>query len=240
MKCFFFFPSKRNYKTYNEIREELLCRNSEKVNIAIIDSGIEKEYLKSCTNCIDFTGDKIKYDQTGHGTKMYEIIHSTNYGIAPLTNISILKVTNSKGNTDIYNVICAVKWCEENDINIISFSMATSNDNKTLHKELKNAYEAGIHIFSSVSNTSCYVSYPAAYDEVIGVYSGNKQPSYDKHHYFFVSLDRYEIGETVSGNSPATAFCAAVASYYLSNSNEKNKKVSNVTLINKIQGVLEG
>lgn len=234
----FFTPTKEP-KTYSQIRGELLNKKSEKVNIAIIDSGIEKSYLRNCADYVDFTKDEIKYDQTGHGTKMYEIIHSTKYGIAPYANISILKVTSSAGETDISNVVRAVKWCEKNDINIISFSMATSNDNKALHKELNNAHKSGIHIFSAVSNTSCYISYPAAYDEVIGIYSGNKQSFYDEQHYFFVSLDKYAIDETISGNSPATAFCAAAASYYLSNSNDKNKKISNDTLMHKIQGVLQ-
>lgn len=238
-KVFLFSNQKQIFKTYKEVREELLCRNTEKVSIAIIDSGIEKKYLSSCTKCIDFTGEKIKYDYTGHGTKMYEIIQSPKYGIAPYTNVYILRVTNSAGNTEVSNVIRAIKWCVENDINIISFSMATSDDNKILHKELEDAYKSGIHIFSAVSNTSCYVSYPAAYDEVIGVYSGKKQKFYDNYHYFFVSLDKYEISENVSGNSPATAFCAAIAAYYLSNSNDRNKNISNTTLLEKIRGVLE-
>lgn len=41
-KVLLFSKQKQIFKTYKEVREELLCRNTEKVSIAIIDSGIEK------------------------------------------------------------------------------------------------------------------------------------------------------------------------------------------------------
>lgn len=36
---------------------------------------------------------------------MYEIIHSAKFGIAPYTNVYILRVTNSVGDTELSNVI---------------------------------------------------------------------------------------------------------------------------------------
>lgn len=219
---------------YENIRQNMLKKESSNVRIAIIDSGISVEYIDECESFKDFTSDNNIIDKTGHGTSMYEIIHSKKWGIAPNVRISILKVTTSNGKTSFDDVIKALKWCENNNVNIVSMSLATSQNNKDMYSEIKKMSNLGIHIFSAVSNTSGYLSYPDEYKEVIGIYAWQTFDFYDKADYYFLPVNDFIIHEKVRGNSAATAFCAAMASYHLTESNEANKEISNLELFEYI------
>lgn len=219
---------------YESIKQNMRKKASKNVRIAIVDSGISEEYIDECESLKDFTLDNDIIDKSGHGTKMYEIIHSREWGIAPNTKISILKVTSSNGETSFDDVLKALKWCENNNINIVSMSLATSQNNKKLHSEIEKLSNLGVHIFSSVSNTSGYLSYPAEYKEVIGVYALGKLKFFDKANYYYLPFNDFTISENVKGNSAATAFCVAMASYHLTEDNEKNKDISNVELFEYI------
>lgn len=87
----------------------------------------------------------------------------------------MIKVIPNDGQTNISDLTKAIKWCENNKINIISISLSTTNDDNNMHKEIKKATNMGIHIFAAVANDSFFTSYPAAYKEVIGVYSWKKK-----------------------------------------------------------------
>ena len=233
-----YFNINKSKIDYQRIRNTMLDKSSEQVMVAIIDSGVNEKYVNECDNLIDFTSDNDILDKTGHGTIMYEIIHSSEWGIAPSSKVSILKVTAKNGKTDIEDVIEALKWCGQNSVNIISMSLSTSKNYESLHEELTQLSEMGIHIFASVSNSSCYVSYPAAYEEVIGVYAWRELPFFKENNYCYIPLNEYTVSETVSGNSAANALAVAVASYYLTDDNDVNKNVSNIELYEKILEVM--
>lgn len=224
---------------YESIRQNMLRKTSKNVRIAIVDSGISEEYIDECESLKNFTSDNDIIDKSGHGTKMYEVIHSKEWGIAPNTKIAILKVTSSNGETSFDDVLEALKWCENNNVNIVSMSLATSQNNKKLHSEIEKLSSLGVHIFSSVSNTSGYLSYPAEYKEVIGVYAWRKLNFFDKADYYYLPINDFTVSENIKGNSAATAFCVAMASYHLTEDNEKNKDISNVELFEYILEEIE-
>ncbi len=162
------------------------------VCIAIIDSGISKKNASTVDKNINFTTLDNEYDQNGHGTYMYKIIHG-DIGIAKNAKIYILKVTDKDCKASNSNIVNAVNWCTDNDVQIISMSLSTSKNNAEIHNAIIRAFKKGIHIFASVANDSCFQSYPASYNEVIGVYSWRKKDSFDRLNYLYCPVNEFYI-----------------------------------------------
>ncbi len=209
------------------------------VSIAIIDSGISEKYANDVNKNINFSTSNNPYDENGHGTNMFRIIHDQEIGIARNAKIYILKTADKNCNSKISNVVDAVNWCTQNDVQIISMSLSTSKNESELHKALIQAHKNGVHIFVSVANDSCFQSYPASYDEVIGVYSWRKKDSYKNFDYVYCPVNEFCVDkkhkEVISGNSPATAFVAGLTSHFLEESNKKKKKMRKEDITKKLQ-----
>lgn len=220
--------------SYDRLIEKVRESQNE-CNIAIIDDGLCQKYQKECVNCINLTNDSTMETKSNHGNIMYEIVHSMNYGFATKSNVSMIKVIPNDGQTNISDLTKAIKWCENNKINIISISLSTTKDDNNMHKEIKKATNMGIHIFAAVANDSFFTSYPAAYKEVIGVYSWKKKKNFNEKKYCYVPINKYYASQILQGNSCATACAAAVSSCFLTDKNVTNKTISNASLILKIQ-----
>ena len=96
----------------------------EKVKVAIIDDGINNEFLfEKAVNYSyengEIVSDGIKCNKISHGTKCAKIFesyarHYILYGI---------KILNSNRETNIQSLLCALEWCKKNDIKLISLSL---------------------------------------------------------------------------------------------------------------------
>ena len=158
------------------------------VKIAIMDSGVDYEHpdligrfdtdLKGC----DFVnGDDDPMDDNGHGTHVAGTVAAEDngvgvVGVAPEANLYALKVLNEKGIGDFSDVILALQWCEENDIQVTNNSYGSSGDpGDTLKAAFDNSASAGVLHVASAGNSGNppargdNVGYPAAYDSVIAV-----------------------------------------------------------------------
>jgi len=176
--------------TWTKISEKELS----KIKIALIDSGIDNEHEdlqgSICTgyNFIDNSFDT--QDNFGHGTRIAGIIaaqKNNNIGVAGIASgvqIVPLKVMDSKGRASIKNVIRAIEWCVNNNIDIINLSigyhksiedLVTNNNVEYYEREkavIEKALESGISIVSSVgNNTNGPMNYPACLNGVISVAS---------------------------------------------------------------------
>lgn len=122
-------------------------------------------------------------------------------------------------------MIKAIEWCIENNIDLINISVATKNNSTELHNIIKKATEKGIFIIASYSNdqSESSNSYPADYEETIGVRATNKtRISYvDKCVYIPTLFVGKDIG---TENSYATAVCTAIFARIL------EKKDNNIDL----------
>lgn len=206
------------------------------VCIAIIDSGINKKNASTVSKNINFTELDNEYDQNGHGTYMYKIIHG-NMGIAKNAKIYMLKVADKDCKASSRNIVNAVNWCIDNDVQIISMSLSTSKNSTQLHDAIIKAYKKGIRIFASVANDSCFQSYPASYNEVIGVYSWRKKDSYNSYDYLYCPINEFYIDSNnkINGNSPATAFMAGLASHLLEKGHSNRKAISKNELVKELK-----
>ena len=129
------------------------------INIAILDTGC---------NPHDFFADKnIEYieDDNGHGTQLNGIVSA----IAPFSHIINFKVADKNGQSNEKYVIDAIKKCIQLKVDIILIAMGGKEDNKELHKIIKEAYKSKIIIICASGNSRKYEHYPATYKECISV-----------------------------------------------------------------------
>lgn len=111
------------------------------VNVCIIDSGIflHQDFDKRIIYFKDFTNNNSTfiYDDNGHGTHVCGIVAgngiSSNYkymGIAPNSNLIILKVLDQKGNGNLEDLLNAIEWVYLNhkkyNIRIVNLSISIS------------------------------------------------------------------------------------------------------------------
>lgn len=149
-----------------------------KVKVAVIDSGIEL-YHEAFKNshvsgtriikrgcCLEKNEDI--YDTSGHGTACASMIVSE----CPYVDIVSIGILDGNGKSNLAALEFALESLINSDVSIINMSLAFNIlvDQK-LYRILKKLSEQNVTIIASMSNEG-NVSYPAAYDNVIGVRAG--------------------------------------------------------------------
>lgn len=158
------------------------------VKVAVIDSGCDithKDLQKRIIGGKNFTeednGNINKYqDYNGHGTHVCGTIAASrdNYGVvgvAPDTQLLILKALDKNGAGTMKGIIDAINFAINQKVDIISMSLGTSVDIPELHQVIKKAVDSNILVVCAAGNegdsraTTDEFSYPAGYNEVISV-----------------------------------------------------------------------
>ena len=118
-------------------------------------------------------------DDNGHGTKMASIL-SANLngqglaGIAPGIELYSVKVLDQNGVGRYSNVLNAVEWAIDNDIQIITMSFGGVEYSQILREAINRAVNNNILVVAAAGNGgSNGVYYPAAFSEVIAVASSD-------------------------------------------------------------------
>ena len=140
------------------------------VDVVIIDSGCgyyqNNHVLGGVSLCCNKESDY--YDGVGHGSAVINIILNQN----PNSTFFIIKVTDSYESFSYQTLCRAFDYILQNGIcpKIINVSLGTAVlDNYTeLHERIVKLYENNVLIISAYSNEGL-ITYPAAFDEVIGV-----------------------------------------------------------------------
>lgn len=186
------------------------------VKIGVIDSGCYahselKGNLLKGWNFLENNRDTD--DNVGHGTHVSGIIaaemnESGVIGVAPKAKIVPLKCFDKVLPTyieDIYDAICAA--VDTYDCKIINMSWGQGEDNEFLKEAITYAHEKGVILVAAVGNYSgTALYYPAAYDEVIGVGSVNKEKNRSYFSQYNQSVTVMAPGETVKGLSIGGGF----------------------------------
>lgn len=145
------------------------------VKIAIIDDGVNditnKLIVAGGYNCrTKINGDYS--DTSGHGTAIASIIASKEFGIAPECEIYSIKVGLGIDMETISLVIDGIRWCINNNINIINMSFGFSSlKSDEFEKICIEASTKGIILFAAAGNNvlSQGLSIPANYNSVISI-----------------------------------------------------------------------
>jgi hypothetical protein len=146
------------------------------VKVAIFDSGIVTDSPElNVAGGISFVpSEPYLDDENGHGTHVASILAAKNngiglLGIAPAIELYSVKVLDKTGVGSYSQVIQAINWAIENNIDIVAMSFAGDQYSRALEEAMQLAYENGILLVASVGNGASKVRYPAKYSPVIGV-----------------------------------------------------------------------
>jgi len=185
------------------------------VKVAVIDSGIDYNHPDLRDNYCegyDFVNkDEDPMDDNSHGTHVAGTIAASDnaegvVGVAPEADLYALKVLDASGSGDYSDVIAAVQWCVENDIQVTNNSYgSTEYPGDTVKRAFDDAYYAyGILHVAAAGNSGNFrgtgdnVIYPALWDSLIAVAATDSK---DKRAYF-------------SSTGPAVELAAPGASIY--------------------------
>ncbi|MCF6137378.1 S8 family peptidase [Pseudalkalibacillus berkeleyi] len=211
-----------------------ITRGKEDVTIAIIDTGIDLEHpdlSKRIVKGYNVLNDSpLPNDENGHGTHVAGIIASeTNngLGVAGITwynQIMPIKAMNAEGYGTSFDVAKGVRWAVENGADVINMSLGNYKSSKALKEAIDYAFEKDVILVAASGNENTnQISYPAAFDKVIGVAAVNTELTRADFsnfgEYIDVAAPGVDIASTylkgqyasLSGTSMATPHVAALA-----------------------------
>lgn len=155
------------------------------VKVAVFDTGIDLENSDlNVAGGVSFVDGVTSYDDdNGHGTAMAGILASKLngdglVGVAPNIELYSVKVLDKYGIGNYSNVLQAVDWAIENDINIITMSFGGTQHSQILGEAIKRATDNNILVIAAAGNSGeNRIFYPAAYPSVICVGSTDSNNS---------------------------------------------------------------
>lgn len=149
------------------------------INVSIIDTGIDYTHSDLIANYkggYDFVnGNNDPMDDHGHGTHVSGTVAAVDndigvIGAAPEVNLYALKVLGADGSGSYSDIISALQWAVDNDMDVASMSLGGSFNLVALEDACNSAYDNGVVIVAAAGNDDRRkVSYPAAYSSVIAV-----------------------------------------------------------------------
>ena len=143
----------------------------EKIRIVIVDSGVKKtnEYIQGYSFSEKGISENFE-DEYGHGTAIYSIIKKVN----DFSNITNIKLDNIENGADGFLLEELLKYIYEKEkADIINLSLGVGVcDNLTSLQAIVDKISLNGTIIVSAFDNSGAISYPAAFDNVIGVITG--------------------------------------------------------------------
>jgi len=167
------------------------------IRVAVIDTGIDyihddpddtpyvvdPEFLGNYAGGFDFVNnDADPYDDNGHGTHVAGILAAEKNGylvsgVAPAVDLFALKILDANGEGDVSNLILALQWALDNNIDVVNMSLGTHEVSTALATAVSNAGAQGLLMAAASGNVNpldwqelffgCPVAYPGAYPEVL-------------------------------------------------------------------------
>ena len=184
-------PIKWDLELINASMAKKIGCTGQTVRVGVIDSGIVKhpdlsDSILEGYNFLDNTEDVT--DNKGHGTFVSGMITANQneqgiVGIAPKTKIVPLKCFDDGYETYVSTIKSAIEAAVDiYDCDIINMSFGISSYSTKLEQAVKYAVDNGVIVIASVGNGGgSTLYYPAAYEEVIGVGSVDR----DKNRSYF-------------------------------------------------------
>jgi major intracellular serine protease len=236
------------------------------INVAVIDSGcdVEHEELKGAIiGTRNFTEDDngdihTVTDYTGHGTHVSGIIGNRNIksliGIAPESNLLILKVIGKNGAGSFDSLIEAIHYALEwrgldnSKIDVINMSLGSPQDDPKLREAVNEAIKNNIVIVAAAGNEgdgledTIEISYPGYYKDVfeIGATDINNVPtgftnSNSNVDFVAPGRDIYSTFPnnkyaTLSGTSMATPQVTGIVALIKDEYRQEGLEISNITV----------
>ncbi|WP_257140748.1 S8 family peptidase [Bacillus thuringiensis] len=221
-------------------------KESNRVKIAILDSGISKNHpdlvgkIKGEYNAINV--DEPIVDNLGHGTAIAGIIAAKDndkgvVGISPESDIFSVKVLSDSGEGDIGSLIRGIEWCINNEMDIFNISFGLGANNLELRGTIDKAIQKNIIIVAAAGNN--YISkveYPAKFANVISVgaidsnlqrasFSSTGKIDFTAPGVNILSTNNLGGYERYSGTSFATAYVTGIIAKVISEEEHYNDSI---------------
>ncbi len=160
----------------NSLEKYITDGKGENIKIALIDSGVNTETGITLAGGESFVGGSYDTDENGHGTSLagiikgYETVDGIKFeGLAPDAELYSLKILDENGNGYYSDVIKALDWARENNIDVVIMSFGADEYSSVLHRSIQKCYFQDMLLVSASGNKNGAVKYPAAYTEVMAV-----------------------------------------------------------------------
>jgi hypothetical protein len=182
------------------------------IRIGVIDTGVDysHEQLKSRFGSLkgyDFVNETLlPQDDNGHGSHVAGTIAGLEVGVAPESSLFALKVLDSRGYGSEADVISAIDWAIDNELQVINLSLGSSRPSNAEAAAIRAALSNGVAVIAAAGNdgNSSY-NFPASYPGVFSVAAVNHR---NEHAYFsnhnnrvFISAPGVDIFSCYRGNS---------------------------------------
>lgn len=193
------------------------------VKVAIIDTGAWQGL--SVAGGASFVGDRTSYkDDHGHGTFVSDLFQKS----APNASLYAIKALDQNGVGSYSQVIEALEWAIDNDINIVNMSFGGKTYSLALAEAVALAEEKGILLFAAAGNdSSTEIAYPAKFNSVVAV--GSVEENFEHAVWSntgieleFVAFGSHISGKdkdgnpiTMTGTSASVSQVAAIAALYM-------------------------
>jgi subtilisin family serine protease len=148
------------------------------VKVAILDTGIDTEHPDLAANIaggVNIINSRKHYkDDNGHGTHVAGIVAAIDndigvIGVAPQSLLYGIKALDRNGKGWLSDIVAGLQWSIQNQVDVVNMSLGSADGNQTLYEAVAAVNSAGIVQVASAGNEGRWVSYPAAYEEVIAV-----------------------------------------------------------------------
>ncbi|MDX1583492.1 MAG: S8 family serine peptidase, partial [Thermoanaerobaculia bacterium] len=153
----------------------------ETIRIGVIDTGVDTGHPdlgeRYAGGYDFFNRDEDPQDDNGHGTHVAGTIAALDndfgvVGVAPRAEIYGLKVLDATGSGSVGDLIEAVEWAIDNDLDVINLSLGSEERSFLEEEAFELAEEAGVIAVAASGNAYMgidRIDYPANYESVIAV-----------------------------------------------------------------------
>lgn len=204
--------------------------------VAVLDSGVDFLIDAPVAKSVNLVTDEqnITYymaDMTGHGSAMADVINRMD----PNALIYSVRVLDKYNQAPLSRIIQGIRWCMENDVDVINMSFGAFQESEALQQIIEEATQKGIVFVAAAGNSGDRgVAYPAAYEDVLAVGAVNAQAEKTADSAAGEDVDLVAPGDTVDvqsmlglytcvgGTSVATAHVAGAASVLTAQNTEND------------------
>ena len=146
------------------------------IKVAILDSGVDFTHPSLSGleyEVFSFLPESAKNELDFHGTAIASIIAGNSesfQGLAPASKILSIEVLDGDGAGDVFSVAQGIVKAVDEGAHVVNLSLGGDMPSTILKKAIEYAVESGVIVVAASGNDGLNeVSFPARYDEVIGV-----------------------------------------------------------------------